>query len=258
MQKRQNLINIYKENEIKKLHLANALVAKTLDEVAKHAKPGVSLKELDAIAQDFIHQNGAIPSFKGLYGFKGAICLSLNEVCIHGVPDESILQDGDILGIDIGTKLDGFYGDGARTIGIGKISKMDEDLISCAKDALYGAIDYIHEGLRFKELSKYLEDFICKRGFVPLLGFCGHGIGKSPHCAPEIPNYLEPGVKAKAGPKIKNGMVFCIEPMICQKEGTAVNDATGWNTKSTDNLRTSHYEHCVAVIDGFAQILTKE
>lgn len=250
------MIELKKPEEIKKLRVANALVARTLDEVTKHALVGVSLKELDKIAEDFIRSHGATPSFKGLYGFKGAICLSLNEVCIHGVPDESKLKEGDILGIDIGTLKDGFYGDAARTIPIGKILAEDEKLIACAKDALYHAIESIHEGLRFKELSKLLEDFIKARGFVPLLGFCGHGIGKSPHQDPQIPNYLEPGSKAKAGPKIKNGMVFCIEPMVCQKEGEALNDHTGWNTTSTDGLRTSHYEHCVAVVNGRAEILS--
>lgn len=250
------MIELKKPEEIKKLKIANALVARTLDEVTRYALAGVSLNELDKIAEDFIRSHGAIPSFKGLYGFKGAICLSLNEVCIHGVPDESKLKNGDILGIDIGTIVDGFYGDAARTIPIGEISLEDERLIACAKDALYHAIESIHEGLRFKELSKLLEDFIHSRGFVPLLGFCGHGIGKSPHQDPQIPNYLEPGSKAKSGPKIKNGMVFCIEPMVCQKSGEALNDHTGWNTTSIDGLRTSHYEHCVAVINGRAEILS--
>lgn len=250
------MIDLKKPHEIEKLKEANALVARTLDAVSLAAKPGVSLKDLDSLAEDFILKNGALPSFKGLYGFKGAICLSLNEVCIHGVPDETKLKEGDILGIDIGTLKDGFYGDAARTIGIGEISPSDAALISCAKDALYHAIDSIHVGLRFKELSKILEDFIKGRGYVPLLGFCGHGIGRKPHLAPEIPNYLEPGSKPKAGPKIKNGMVFCIEPMICQKEGEAVNDATGWNTTSIDGLRTSHFEHCIAIADNQPVILS--
>ena len=134
-------------------------------------------------------------------------------------------------------------------------SKEDQALINCSKDALYFAIDIIKDGMRFKELSCEIEKFILSRGFVPLRGFCGHGIGRKPHEEPEIPNYLE-GNNSKQGPKIKNGMVFCIEPMICQKDGTPVVLGDKWSVVSKDGLRTSHYEHTVAIIDGRAKILS--
>ena len=150
---------------------------------------------------------GAYPAFKGLYGFPNAACLSLNEVIIHGIPDETILQEGDILGVDLGSKLNGYFGDSARTLPVGKISKADEELIACSKDALEFAIKTIRVGMHFKELSFEIEKFIRARGFVPLYGFCGHGIGKHPHEEPEIPNYLE-GNNPKSGPKIKTAWSF--------------------------------------------------
>ncbi|MBD3809538.1 MAG: type I methionyl aminopeptidase [Sulfuricurvum sp.] len=248
-------IALRKNDEIAKLREANRIVGATLELLASHAKPGVTLKELDAIGEDFIRSQGATPSFKGLYGFPSAVCTSLNEVIIHGIPTDYPLQEGDIIGFDVGTKKGGYFGDAAISVGVGKITAEDEALIACAKDALYYAIDIIQEGMRFKELSYELETFIKGRGFVPLRGFCGHGIGKKPHEEPEIPNYLD-GPNAKAGPKIKNGMVFCLEPMICQKEGTSKILANGWDVVSTDGLRGSHYEHTVAIINGRAEILS--
>lgn len=251
------MIEIKQPSEIEKLRAANQIVAQTLDFLEKELQVGMSLKHISQMAEEFILSKGAKPSFKGLYGFEGAICTSLNEVCIHGTPDEKILKEGDIIGLDVGTIKDGYYGDAARTIGVGKISKLDEDLITCAKDALYHAIDIIREGMRFKELSKELENFIRKRGFVPLLGYCGHGIGSKPHGEPEIPNYLEANIDIKSGPKIKNGMVFCIEPMVCQKDGTPVHLKGNWDAASKDGLKTAHWEHCVAIVKGRAEILSQ-
>ena len=248
-------IALRKNDEIAKLRAANQIVGATLELLAQHTKPGVTLKELDQIAEDYIRSQGAKPSFKGLYGFPSAVCTSVNEVIIHGIPNDYALKEGDIVGFDVGTEKDGYFGDAAISVGVGEISSDDEALIACAKDALYFAIDIIRDGMRFKELSYEIEKFIKGRGFVPLRGFCGHGIGKKPHEEPEIPNYLD-GNNPKAGPKIKNGMVFCIEPMICHKEGTSKILANGWDVVSTDGLKGSHYEHTVAVVNGRAEILS--
>jgi len=247
-------IALRKATEIDKLRRAGSMVGKTLQHLQSTIKSGMSLKEIDTLGEEYLRTLGAEPSFKGLYGFTGSVCTSLNEVCIHGVPDDTIIQDGDILGLDIGSKLDGYYGDAAVTMGIGDISAEDEALIACSKDALYHAIDSIREGMRFKELTKVLEDFIVERGFIPLRDYCGHGIGTKPHDEPNIPNYLEG--KPKQGPKIKNGMVFCLEPMVCQTTGTPTLLDDGWSVLSKDGLRTSHYEHQVAVVNGKAEILT--
>jgi len=249
-------IILRKPNEIEKLRTASKAVAQTLEYLEQNVKAGMTLKEIDAMGDKFLADRGIRPSFKGLYGFPAAVCTSLNEVIIHGIPSDTVVKEGDILGLDIGTEIDGWYGDAAITMPIGKISKEDEALIACSKDALYHAIDIIRDGMRFKELSKAIEDFIVGRGYIPLVRFCGHGIGKQPHTDPEIPNYLESG-SAKSGPKIKNGMVFCLEPMICQKENEPVILDNKWDVVSSDGLRGSHYEHTVAVVNGRAEILSK-
>ena len=248
-------IALRKPQEIEKLRAANKIVGGALELLRQNTKVGVSLKDLDAMAEKFIVDSGARPSFKGLYGFPSTVCCSLNQVIIHGIPTTYKLQEGDVIGYDIGTELDGWYGDAAITVGVGKIDKLDEELIACAKDTLYEAIASIKVGMRFKELSGVLEQSIRSRGFVPLLDFCGHGIGKKPHEEPEIPNYLD-GKNPKQGPKIKNGMVFCLEPMICQKDGEKIILENNWDVVSADGLRGSHYEHTVAVINGKAEILS--
>jgi len=248
-------IALRKPNEIAKLHAAGEIVGKTLQYLQNTIQPGMTLNEIDTLGDAYVRNLGAIPSFKGLYGFTGSVCTSLNEVCIHGVPNDTVIKEGDVLGLDIGTKLDGYFGDAAITMPIGKISALDEELIACSKGALYHAIDSIKVGMRFKELTKILEDYIVGAGFVPLREYCGHGIGTKPHDEPNIPNYLEG--KPNQGPKIKNGMVFCLEPMVCQKSGRPMLLEDKWSVLSEDGLRSAHYEHQVAVVDGRAVILTE-
>lgn len=250
-------IAIRKPAEIDSLRAASRIVGKTLNHLKSQIKPGITLKELDTMGEDMIRSCGATPSFKGLYGFNGSVCTSVNEVIIHGIPNEYKLQVGDIVGLDIGTQLNGWYGDAAITCGVGEISQADQRLIACSKDALYFAISQIKVGMHFKELSALIEQFILDYGYVPLRGFCGHGIGRKPHEEPEIPNYLE-GKKAKQGDKIKEGMVFCIEPMICQKDGEPRILEDDWSVVSVDGLKGSHYEHTVAIINGKAEILSLE
>jgi len=248
-------IAIRKPDEIAKLKRAGEIVGNTLQYLQNLIKPGMTLKEIDALGEAYIREQGAEPSFKGLYGFTGSVCTSLNEVCIHGVPDNTVVKEGDILGLDIGTKLDGYFGDAAITMAVGEVSEADKALIECSKGALYHAIESIKPGMRFKELTKVLEDYITGAGYVPLRDYCGHGIGTKPHDEPNIPNYLEG--KPNQGPKIKNGMVFCLEPMVCQKNGDPVLLEDQWSVVSEDGLRTAHYEHQVAVVDGKAVILTE-
>jgi methionyl aminopeptidase len=245
-----------KPQEIEKIKKAAALVGKTLSLIRREAKAGVIGIELDKKVEDFIVSSGGRPSFKGLYDFPNSVCISRNEVIIHGIPDEIPFENGDIIGFDVGVEIDGWYGDAAITLPIGEISKEDDDLINISKDTLYYAIDNIKVGMRFKELSQLIGEYIHSRGYIPLKGYCGHGIGRKPHEEPQILNYLEG--KAKSGEKIKNGMVFCIEPMICHKEGEPELYDDGWSVVSSDGLKGSHYEHQVAIIDNKAVILTKE
>jgi len=250
-------IAIRKPQEIEKLSISNNMVAKTLNYLSQQVRPGITLKELNFMGEEFIYSHGGRPAFKGLYGFPAGVCTSVNEVIIHGIPTDYALKEGDILGMDIGVEMDGWYGDAAVSVGVGNISQENQALIDCSKNALYHAIENIQEGMRFKELSYILQEFIHAAGYVPLRSFCGHGIGRKPHEEPEIPNYLE-GNNAKQGPKIKNGMVFCIEPMICQKSGMAKILSDKWSVVSEDGLFGSHYEHTVAVIDGKAVILSQD
>ncbi len=248
-------ISIKKPLEIDKLRVSNSYVAKALNHLETYVRSGMTLNEINAMGEDFISSLDARASFKGLYGFPSGVCTSLNSVIIHGIPNDDVVKDGDILGLDIGIEKDGWFGDAAITLPIGEISAEDEKLIACSYNALNFAIDIIKPGMRFKELSFELENFIVNAGYVPLRGFCGHGIGKKPHEEPEIPNYLD-GKNPKQGPKIKNGMVFCIEPMICQVSGKAVILDDKWSVVSEDNLRGAHYEHTVAVINNRAEILS--
>ncbi len=249
-------VPVRKPKEIEKIKKAALIVGQTLALIRKEAKVGVTGKEIDKIAEDFIVSNGGRPSFKGLYDFPNSVCVSKNEVIIHGIPDDIPFESGDVIGFDVGVEIDGWYGDAAITLPIGEISQEDEELIDVSKDTLYYAIDNIKVGMRFKELSKLIGEYISSRGYVPLKGYCGHGIGRKPHEEPQILNYLEG--KAKAGEKIKNGMVFCLEPMICQKEGEPELYDDGWSVISSDGLRGTHYEHQIAIIDNKAVILTKE
>lgn len=249
-------IGIKSKKDIESLRIPNKIVAQTLELLRLEAKEGVSLLELDTKAKDFIISQGGRPSFYQLYGFPQSICISVNQVIIHGIPTDYVLKNGDIVGIDIGVEYNGWYGDAAITIGIGDIEQTDRILIECAKDTLYEAISKVKIGMRFKELSFILEQAINERGFVPLRGFCGHGIGRSPHEEPEIPNYLE-SPHTNQGPKIKEGMVFCLEPMIAQHNGEPVILNDNWSVVAKDGLNGSHYEHTIAIVDGKAEILTE-
>jgi methionyl aminopeptidase len=240
--------------EIASLRKAGQIAAEAVAFAGSLVEVGITTKKISDEVEKFIQNRGARPSFKGLYGFPAAVCISVNEVIIHGIPDGRTLKDGDIVGIDVGTELDGWYGDTAATFAVGDISDEDLMLIGCAKETLEFAVSIIKEGMRFKELSFLLEQFIEDRGYKPLRNFCGHGIGRKPHEEPSILNYLEG--RRDQGPKIRNGMVFCIEPMICQLDGTSKVLGDKWSVVSEDGLRGSHYEHTVAVIDGKAQILS--
>lgn len=249
-------IAIRKPKEIEKMKQAGEIVACTLEYLKETIEPGMTLVQIDTLGEAKIRSLGAEPSFKGLYGFAGSVCTSLNEVCIHGVPDDKKVKEGDLLGLDIGAKVDGYFGDAAISFIVGgKGDPVDVALIECAKSALDKAIASIRVGMRFKELSAILEQAIVEKGFVPLRDYCGHGIGSRPHEEPNIPNYVEGDVKQ--GPKIKEGMVFCLEPMVCQQSPYPKVLEDNWSVISEDGLRTAHYEHQVAVIGGKAAVLTQ-
>ncbi|AFI03422.1 type I methionyl aminopeptidase [Helicobacter cetorum] len=250
-------ISIKSPKEISALRKAGEFTGRTLALLKENVRVGITLLELDKIAEDFILSLGAKPAFKGLYGFPNTVCISVNEVVIHGIPTDYALKEGDIVGLDLGVEFQGYYGDSALTLPVGNISSKDKALLACSKETLEEAISSIKVGMHFKELSQVLEKAIIERGFVPLKGFCGHGIGRKPHEEPEIPNYLEKGVKPSSGPKIKEGMVFCLEPMVCQQKGEPKILQDKWSVISVDGLNTSHHEHTIAIVGNQAVILTE-
>jgi len=248
-------IPIRKPKEIEAISKPAKLVAKTLELARSLAVVGATGIEIDKACEEFIVKNGGRPSFKGLYGFPNSVCVSVNEVIIHGIPNNIPFKEGDIVGFDIGVEIDGWYGDAAITVPIGKVDAKSQEIIDVSRECLYHMIDNIKVGMRFKQLSKIAEDFILSKGYYPLRDYSGHGIGRSPHEEPQILNYVEG--KPNQGDKIKNGMVFCLEPMICQETGESATLEDGWSVVSVDGKRGSHYEHQIAIINNKPVILTK-
>jgi len=247
-------IAIRSSKEIALLRKANQIVAGALDLAQEEIRVGMTSLELDRKIEDYIFSCGAKPAFKGLYGFPNATCISVNEVIIHGIPSQRKFESGDIVGVDIGTNFNGWFGDGARTFKVGEVSEADSKITDAAKEVLDIAVSEIRVGMHFKQLSEILERETRQRGYVPLKDYCGHGIGRKPHEEPNILNYVVG--KPKQGPKIKNGMVFCVEPMLCQKDGDFIILEDNWAVVSKDGLSGSHFEYAVAIIDGVADILT--
>ena len=249
-------IAIRKPQEIEKIKIPAKLVAKTLKLLRENTKPGITPLELDKMAEEFIRDNGGRPAFKGLYDFPNSVCISRNGVVIHGIPTNEPLKEGEVVGFDVGVEIDGWYGDAAITVGVCKIKDEYQKMIDVSREALYHAIENIKPGMRYKQISKLLEDYITSHGFVPLKGYSGHGIGRKPHEEPQILNYVEG--KPNQGEKVKNGHVFCLEPMLCHKCGEPVLAENGWDVYCEDMEVGVHYEHQVAVVNNKAIILTQE
>ncbi len=249
-------IPIRKPQEIEKIKIPAKLVARTLKLLKENTKPGITPIELDKMAEEFIRENGGRPAFKGLYDFPNSVCISRNGVVIHGIPTNEPLKEGEVVGFDVGVEIDGWYGDAAITVGVGKIEEKYQKMIDVSKGALYHAIENIKPGMRYKQISKLIEDYITSHGYVPLKGYSGHGIGRKPHEEPQILNYVEG--KPNQGEKVKNGHVFCIEPMLCHKCGDPILAENGWDVYCEDMEVGVHYEHQIAVINNKATILTQE
>ena len=249
-------IPIKKIKEIEEIKKPAQIVAKTLKLLKENTKVGITPLELDKLAEEFIIKNGGRPAFKGLYNFPNAVCISINNCIIHGIPSNTPLKEGDIVGYDVGVEINGWYGDAAITMGVGKIEEKYQKMIDISKEAIYYTIKHIKPGIRYKQISKLLEEFIKSKGYVPLKGYSGHGIGRKPHEEPQILNYVEG--KANQGEKVKNGHVFCLEPMLCHKCGEPVVAENGWDVYCEDMDVGVHYEHQVAIVNNKAIILTQE
>lgn len=252
------MIFLKTDEEIELMRVANRLVGMTLGEVAKHIKPGVTTKHLDKIAEEFIRDNGAIPTFLGYKGapgsidFPGSICASVNENVVHGIPGDYALQEGDIISVDCGTLKDGFCGDSAYTFGVGEISDDAKFLLTTTKASLYKGIEMAVTGNRIGDIGEAIQTYCEKRRCSVVRELVGHGIGRNMHESPEVPNYGRRGT----GVLLKKGMCIAIEPMINLGSKNVVFENDGWTVRTKDHKNSAHFEHTVAIRDGKADILS--
>lgn len=240
--------------EIELMRTAGRIVALAHQEVAKHIAPGVSTLELDKIVEKVIRDNGATPSFKGYGGFPGSICASINEVVIHGIPKAStILKEGDIISVDIGACYKGYHGDSAWTYPVGKISDADKNLMEVTLNALYKGLENAKPNNRLSDISAAIGNYAKSYGYGVVEDFTGHGVGKSLHEDPAIPNYGIPGM----GPILQPGMTLAIEPMINTGTKHVKVCSDGWTTITRDGKKSAHFEHSILITDEGYEILTK-
>lgn len=246
------------EEEIELMRAANQLVGRTLGELAKHIKPGVSTAELNKIADTFIRDHGATPTFLGFpnpYGspFPASICTSVNECVVHGVPrEDQILKEGDVISIDCGTLLNGYNGDSAYTFPVGEISDDVRQLLRTTKESLYKAIDVAVHGSHVGDIGQTVQDYCESHGYGIVRELTGHGIGKAMHEDPQVPNYGKRG----NGPKLKETMCIAIEPMITQGDRKIWLLPDKWSVVTRDNKFAAHYEHTIVIRKGKSEILS--
>lgn len=247
------MIYLKTDEEIELMRAANLLVGRTLAEVAKIIAPGVTTRQLDKRAEEFIRDHGATPAFLGYNGFPGSLCTSVNDAVVHGIPsDKVVLKEGDIVSVDCGTKLAGFTGDSAYTFAVGEVSEEVMHLLRTTKESLYIGIEQAVSGKRTGDIGYAVQTFCEARGFHVVRELVGHGIGKSMHESPEVPNYGRRGT----GAELRTGMCICIEPMINIGSKNVLTDRDGWTIINKTRKPSAHFEHCVAVREGKADILS--
>jgi len=246
------MIYIKTNEEVEIQRQSSLLVGKTLAEVAKILRPGVSTKALDSLAEEFIRDHGAIPGFKGYGGFPGSLCISLNDEVVHGIPGEREIKDGDIVSIDCGTLMNGFYGDSAYTFGVGEISQDEADLLDRTKESLYLAIAQAVVGKRIGDVGNAVQSFVEGFGYSVVRELVGHGVGRHLHEKPEVPNYGRKGT----GVKLKSGMCLAIEPMVNLGVKEVKQDRDGWTIRTADGKPSAHFEHDIVVRENKADILS--
>lgn len=248
------MIYLKTQEEIELLRENNLLVSATLAEVGEHIRPGVTTKELDAIAEEFIRSHGAVPGFLG-YGdppFPGTLCMSVNEEVVHGIPSGRVLKSGDIVSVDCGTVMKGFYGDSAYTFAVGEVVPEVEKLLSVTKEALYKGVAQAKAGNRVGDISAAVQATAESNGFTVVRELVGHGLGRNMHEEPEVPNY---GAKGR-GPILKEGMVICIEPMVNMGTRHVVFERDGWTVRTRDFKPSAHFEFAVAITKNGPDVLT--
>jgi methionyl aminopeptidase len=246
------MIYLKTEEEINLIKESGQVLGKAHAEVAQWIKPGITTKKLDTIAEDYIRSYGGIPSFKGFNNFPASLCMSVNEVVVHGIPGNYELKDGDIVSIDCGVKLNGFHSDSAYTYPVGEVSKEVMDLLTATKKSLYKGIEQAVDGLRIGDIGFAVQHYCEERGYTVVRELVGHGVGRELHEGPEVPNY---GKRGK-GLRLKEGMVLAIEPMINLGTKSVMQEKDGWTIRTSDRKYSAHFEHTIVVRKGKAEILT--
>jgi len=246
------MIKLKTREEIEILRENALLVSRTLAEVGKRVAPGVTTMELNKFADSYIRENGAIPAFLGYNGFPYSVCISVNDVVVHGFASDYRLKEGDIVSIDCGTYSKGFYGDSAYTFPVGEISEEDKKLLEVTRESLYRGVSRAVSGNRVGDVSHAVQDYAESNGFSVVREMVGHGIGKRLHESPDVPNY---GIRG-TGKKLEEGMVICIEPMINAGTKSIVMHPDGWTVSTADKKKSAHFELMVAIQKGEPEVLS--
>jgi len=250
--KKEKTIFIRSDEEIDLIKISAQVLGKAHGEVAKLIRPGVKTKELDRVAETFIKDNGGIPSFLGYNKFPASLCISVNEVVVHGFPSGYELKDGDIISIDCGVKLNGYHSDSAYTYPVGEVNQSVRKLLARTKESLYIGLEKAIDGNRVGDIGYAIQTYTEKFGYSVVRELVGHGVGQDLHEAPEVPNYGKRG----QGPKLREGMILAIEPMINFGKKGVVQERDGWTIRTVDRKPSAHFEHTVAVRKGKPEILT--
>lgn len=246
------MIVLKSKREIEIMREAGRVVAETHAFLKEVIKPGITTKELDTLAENFIRSKNAIPGFKGYGGFPGTICASVNEEVVHGIPSMRELKEGDIISVDIGSIVEGYYGDSAKTYPVGKISEQDERLIAVTRESFYKGIEFAKLGYRLSDISNAIQTYVEENGFSVVTDYVGHGIGRNMHEEPPIPNFGPAG----KGPRLQEGMVLAIEPMVNTGTRKVKVLSDNWTVVTLDNKNSAHYEHTIAITSDGPEILT--
>ncbi len=246
------MIYLKTPEEIETMRSSALLISQTLGEIARNIAPGVTTRKLDTIAREFILDNGGKPACLGYEGFPATLCIEVNETVVHGFPSDRILLDGDIVGVDNVVEKDGFMADMCFTFPVGTVSPEKMALLRTTYESLYVGIEAARPGARIGDISNAIQTYCERRGYSMVREMCGHGIGRKMHEAPEVPNYGRRGI----GPRLVDGMVICIEPMVNMGSRNIVIESDGWQCRTRDRKPSAHFEHTVAIIDGRTEVLT--
>ncbi len=246
------MIHLRTNDEIALLKENAMIVSKTLAEVGKYIAPGVTTLELDKLAETFIRDHGAVPAFLGYNGFPNTLCLSVNDVVVHGIPSDYRLREGDIISVDCGTCYKGYYGDSAYTFAVGNVDEAAKQLMRVTKESLFKGIAQAVDGNRIGDISAAVQEHVERFNYGVVREMVGHGLGRKMHEKPDVPNYGKRG----NGKRLQEGMVLCIEPMINEGTHEVYLDKDGWTLHTADNKRSAHYELTVVVRKGVPEVLS--